>query len=79
MEILKKSWKYTIYKSQISRPGKLKMVGACEDDSCECGAQHTIPHFLQECPIFKPPTGLDALLALDHATTKWLGDADIPV
>ena len=57
----------------------LKMVGACENDLCECGAPQTIPHLLQECPIFKPPNGLDGLLALDHATIKWLEDADIPV
>ena len=57
----------------------LKMVGACENDLCECGAPQTIPHLLQECPIFMPPNGIDGLLALAHATIKELEDADIPV
>jgi len=41
--------------------------------ACECGAEEqTIDHAVLQCPIHRPPHGLQGLKVLDDETIEWL-------
>ena len=50
----------------------MKMIGASDDDKCECGLVQTINHILFECPVLSPPNGTEGLTELDNDTINWL-------
>jgi len=40
---------------------------------CESGAEEqTVEHVVLQCPIHRPPNGLDGLTVVDDETTEWL-------
>jgi len=47
--------------------------GMASSAACECGAEdQTVDHVVLQCPIHRPPHGLDGLTVLDDETTEWL-------
>jgi len=41
--------------------------------ACEYGAEEqTVDHIVLECPIHRPPHGLNGPTVLDNETTEWL-------
>jgi len=47
--------------------------GMASSATCECGAEEqTVDHVVRQCPIHRPPHGLQGLTVLDDETTEWL-------
>ena len=47
--------------------------GMASSAACECGAEEqTVNNVILQCPIHRPPHGLQGLTVLDDKTTKWL-------
>jgi len=59
-------------KKHYSHSTTLYDWGIRDDLFCVCGGKQTMSHIVNECPLTKFPSGLQALYTADEDSIEWL-------